>query len=574
MRPDCRLLLSTLVPLCALAGAATAQETTGTISGVVTDEQGAVIPGVAIVATHVPTGRTFDFVSTSTGVYRAALLPGGAYTLTFTLPGFQTLTVTGILVSVNDRIEVNGKLKVGGLTETVAVTAARSLIQSTSAVQQLVGAKQVQELPLNNRNFVQLATLAPGVSSDLSDEVGVGLTSTVSISVNGGRRNARQLAGRRRIQRRRRLEHHAAVDADARVDRRIQDHHQQLRRRVAAKRRRRRQRRDQVRGPTVQAAAPTSSSATTRSMPTRASASRAPIPQVRDNPPRLDYKNFGFTIGGPARVARQAVLLLVAGMAADQRAPTSRTTNVPDPAWLTDPANANYVAPADRDPNAVRLLTRIPAPNTGTGRHSQRRRRTSTTRGRRWCASTTTSSRVAVHRPLHPRPERDRGGQAACSRASTIPERRHDRHRRAWAGDVARRSQTIFGGNALNEFSVPVLEQQHQLDQSRRHARHPRRLRLGQSRRCSPRTPPTAFRSLADCRPGDDWRRADLRHRVPQPLDHRQLHVAARQPRAEVRRARDLRAEERECGQRHPGQLLVRRRRRPHGVPGLPDRQP
>jgi len=56
-------------------------------------------------------------------------------------------------------------------------------------VQSLIGARQVQELPLNNRNFVQLATLVPGVSSDLADEVGIGLTSTISISINGSRRN-------------------------------------------------------------------------------------------------------------------------------------------------------------------------------------------------------------------------------------------------------------------------------------------------------------------------------------------------------------------------------------------------
>jgi len=190
MRPGFKLFCSTLLLLGALVGSATAQETTGTIAGVVTDEQGAILPGVTIVATHVPTGRTFQFVSTSTGAYRATLLPSGTYALSFTLSGFQTTTVTGISLSVNDRIEINGKLKIGGLSETVQVTAERSLVQATSAVQQLVSSRQVQELPLNNRNFVQLATLAPGVSSDLSDEVGIGLTSTVSISVNGARRNA------------------------------------------------------------------------------------------------------------------------------------------------------------------------------------------------------------------------------------------------------------------------------------------------------------------------------------------------------------------------------------------------
>ena len=72
----------------------------------------------------------------------------------------------------------------------VEVTAAQQLVQPTPALQNLIDARQVQELPLNNRNFVQLATLAPGVSSDLPDEVGIGLTSTVSLSIAGARRNA------------------------------------------------------------------------------------------------------------------------------------------------------------------------------------------------------------------------------------------------------------------------------------------------------------------------------------------------------------------------------------------------
>ena len=81
-------------------------------------------------------------------------------------------------------------LKTGGVSETVEVSAAAQMIQPMAAVQSLMGATQVQELPLNNRNFVQLATLVPGVTSSLADEVGVGLTSNVSISVNGQRRNA------------------------------------------------------------------------------------------------------------------------------------------------------------------------------------------------------------------------------------------------------------------------------------------------------------------------------------------------------------------------------------------------
>ena len=77
--------------------------------------------------------------------------------MTFTLTGFQTTTVKGISLHVNDRLEVNGKLTVGGLAEVVEVTAAQQFVQPTPALQNLIDSKQVQELPLNNRNFVQLA---------------------------------------------------------------------------------------------------------------------------------------------------------------------------------------------------------------------------------------------------------------------------------------------------------------------------------------------------------------------------------------------------------------------------------
>ena len=98
--------------------------------------------------------------------------------MTFTLSGFQSVTVKGIELHVDDRLEVDGKLGVSGVSEAVEVSAASPFVQRSPAVQTLIGPTQVQELPLNNRNFVLLATLVPGVSSDLGDEVGFGLTST------------------------------------------------------------------------------------------------------------------------------------------------------------------------------------------------------------------------------------------------------------------------------------------------------------------------------------------------------------------------------------------------------------
>lgn len=117
------------------------------------------------------------------------LLQPGPYEVTFTLSGFQPVVVTGIDLHVNDRLEVNAKLGITAVSETIEVSAASQFVQPSPSVQSLIGPTAVQELPLNNRSFAQLATLVPGVSSDLGDEVNFGLTNVMSISINGARRN-------------------------------------------------------------------------------------------------------------------------------------------------------------------------------------------------------------------------------------------------------------------------------------------------------------------------------------------------------------------------------------------------
>ena len=134
------------------------------------------------------TGRTFESVRSAEGGYLVTLLPIGQYEMTFSLSGFQSRVVRGVTLAVNDRVQIDTTLSAGGVSEVVEVTG-RVLPQATTAVQNLIDSRQVQELPINNRNFAKLAELAPGVSSDLADEVGVGLASVMSLSVNGARRN-------------------------------------------------------------------------------------------------------------------------------------------------------------------------------------------------------------------------------------------------------------------------------------------------------------------------------------------------------------------------------------------------
>jgi hypothetical protein len=353
-------LLLFLVLVCAWAAPATAQQTTGTLVGTMTDESGAIVPGVTIMAKHLGTGRTFEAVSTSTGVYTLQLLPVGDYEVTFTLTGFQTATVKGISLHVNDRLELNGKLKVGGVAEVVEVTAAQQMVQPTPALQNLIDSRQVQELPLNNRNFVQLATLAPGVSSDLPDEVGIGLTSTVSISVNGSRRNAVNWL----------VDGVSNVDVGSNITllstptlESIQEF-KIITNGYAAEWPR-------SGGGVVNVVTKSGTSKFSgtayyfgRSDKLNANSfTRNKSTDVTQHtPPTLDYRNFGYTLGGPI-LPGKLFFFWSEEWRRITRAPASVVANVPDPAWLTDPTSPNYVAPAQRDPNAVQLLTAYPAPN-------------------------------------------------------------------------------------------------------------------------------------------------------------------------------------------------------------------
>jgi hypothetical protein len=355
------LLVLLLVSLCAWALPATAQETTATLVGTVSDQSGGVVPGVTIVAKNLATGRSYEAVSTATGVYTLQLLPVGEYEVSFQLTGFQTVTVKGISLHVNDRVEVNGKLSVGGLAEVVEVTAAQQFVQPTPALQSLVDEKQVQELPLNNRNFVQLATLAPGVSSDLPDEVGIGLTSTVSISVNGSRRNAVNWL----------VDGVSNVDVGSNITllstptlESIQEF-KIITNGYAAEWPR-------SGGGVVNVVTKSGTSKFSgngyyfgRSDKLNANSwlrNKSTDPTVAGHPPALDYKNYGYTAGGPVLPGK--VFFFWSQEWRDiTRAPSSLTATVPDPTWLTDPTSTNYVAPALRDPNAMKLLAAYPAPN-------------------------------------------------------------------------------------------------------------------------------------------------------------------------------------------------------------------
>lgn len=164
------------------------EETVATITGQVTDSTGAAIPNATVVVKNVSTGVERQAQSNEDGNYTVFPLIPGDYIITVEQQGFKKY-VQNLTLNAKDRRPVTVVLEVGALTETVTVTDEAPLIQDSSTSQSLVSGTQVIELPLNNRNFLKLTELVPGVSSSLDDESTFGLTSRADISINGMRRN-------------------------------------------------------------------------------------------------------------------------------------------------------------------------------------------------------------------------------------------------------------------------------------------------------------------------------------------------------------------------------------------------
>ena len=144
-----------------------AQVATASINGVVRDSTGAVIPSATVLLTNVATNVTQKTTSDSTGVYVLLNIPAGNYTLTVSKTGFQTKTQSQFTLNVNQTTSFDFVLAVGATHQVVTVSAGASamLQTSTSNLGTNITTTQVNDLPLNGRNFTQLLALTPGVST-------------------------------------------------------------------------------------------------------------------------------------------------------------------------------------------------------------------------------------------------------------------------------------------------------------------------------------------------------------------------------------------------------------------------
>jgi hypothetical protein len=174
------LLLCVNVPLLA-------QRTSGSISGVVTDPQGAVVAGAQVTITNQGTGASQTVTSTSSGLYSAPSVEPGTYTVRVKSSNFKEFIAKNVTVDVSTATAVNVALQLGNMSEEVTVEGSAIQVETSSgAVGNVISGTEVRELPLNGNNFMELTQLVPGVSS-LSDfnTTKKGLEGNTDFSVNG-----------------------------------------------------------------------------------------------------------------------------------------------------------------------------------------------------------------------------------------------------------------------------------------------------------------------------------------------------------------------------------------------------
>ena len=163
-----------LIVLCCVSTLAWAQQTSGSISGVVKDRQGAVVPNAKVILVNQAQGTvTRELASGPDGSFVITPLVPAAYTLTVEATGFKKFERKDIRLFANDRIAVGDiTLEVGALTETITVEATAAQLQTQSAERSgVITGSQTINLALNGRNYLSLVGVVPGVVSTFDGQV-------------------------------------------------------------------------------------------------------------------------------------------------------------------------------------------------------------------------------------------------------------------------------------------------------------------------------------------------------------------------------------------------------------------
>jgi len=185
-----RLLVAWVLGLCVGVSGAWAQGTGATLSGTVVDNTKGALPGAAVTIRQVETGARRALVTDDQGRFQAPALEPGSYEMTVELSGFQTIVREGLSLSVGQHAVVNVTMQVGQIGEKILVTGAAPLVETTrGGLSALVEERQIRDLPLNGRDFSQLALLQPGIVASASTERSLDRGMGTQVSIAGARPN-------------------------------------------------------------------------------------------------------------------------------------------------------------------------------------------------------------------------------------------------------------------------------------------------------------------------------------------------------------------------------------------------
>jgi hypothetical protein len=188
-------LIGVLVGLFA-SSSVSAQQSTGSIAGRVVDPQGSAIAGATVTATNPETGFVRTETSDSAGNYRLAALPVAGYLVQVESPGFGILSHTNVEVNVAQTLRIDFRLRIANLAQEVTVTAAVPLVDTTnSSVGQVVDPRRVQDLPINGRQFANLAATLPGVGLAFHSDPSKGTNYAPLVNGGAGRNINYQIDG-------------------------------------------------------------------------------------------------------------------------------------------------------------------------------------------------------------------------------------------------------------------------------------------------------------------------------------------------------------------------------------------
>src|SRR5258706_574965 len=181
--PRCLVLVLAALPAAPAPVMAQARLTGADVQGVVRDESKAVLPGAVVTAVNKDTNVARTATSDAQGRFVLAALPPGTYKIAAALQGFATHTRDGVGLQLGQSVDLEFTLKIaGGKEELTVVTEAPVIDPSDTSVSSVVGRQQIENLPINGRNFISFSIITPGVTTDRTPQQGASATSGLSFT--------------------------------------------------------------------------------------------------------------------------------------------------------------------------------------------------------------------------------------------------------------------------------------------------------------------------------------------------------------------------------------------------------